>query len=69
MISGEAMCPGRRLQSRRLCAKKLGEGFGLRKIDSEGKARKIVGCSCVVVKDYGEEIEGLNVVQEYWKSH
>jgi small subunit ribosomal protein S12e len=72
------------------------------KIDSEGKARKVVGCSCVVVKvayqspnfvlqliilvylrqykhdislfcfnyqDYGEESEGLNIVQEYVKSH
>jgi small subunit ribosomal protein S12e len=49
-------------------AKKLGEWAGLCKIDSEGKARKVVGCSCVVVKDYGEETEGLNVVREYVKS-
>lgn len=66
------------------------------KIDSEGKARKVVGCACVVVKvrnnlilkklkffhtrimlmfmdvilqDYGEESEGLHIVQEYVKSH
>ncbi|GKA95646.1 40S ribosomal protein S12-like protein [Tanacetum coccineum] len=39
------------------------------KIDSEGKARKVVGCSCLVVKDYGEESEGLHIVQEYVKSH
>ncbi|XP_008784783.1 40S ribosomal protein S12-like isoform X1 [Phoenix dactylifera] len=39
------------------------------KIDSEGKARKVVGCSCVVIKDYGEESEGLHIVQEYVKSH
>ncbi|CAD5190741.1 unnamed protein product [Musa acuminata subsp. malaccensis] len=39
------------------------------KIDSEGKARKVVGCSCVVLKDYGEESEGLHIVQEYVKSH
>uniref|UniRef100_A0A0C9QQZ7 40S ribosomal protein S12 n=1 Tax=Wollemia nobilis TaxID=56998 RepID=A0A0C9QQZ7_9CONI len=50
-------------------AKKLGEWAGLCKIDSEGKARKVVGCSCVVVKDYGEESEGFNVIQEYVKSH
>ncbi|XP_024399722.1 small ribosomal subunit protein eS12 [Physcomitrium patens] len=49
-------------------AKKLGEWAGLCKIDSEGKARKVVGCSCVVVKDYGEETEGLNIVREYVKS-
>lgn len=50
-------------------AKTLGEWAGLCKIDSEGKARKVVGCSMVVVKDYGEESEGLNIVQEYVKSH
>lgn len=31
-------------------AKSLGEWAGLCKIDSEGKARKVVGCSCVVLK-------------------
>ncbi|PHT41592.1 40S ribosomal protein S12 [Capsicum baccatum] len=50
-------------------AKTLGEWAGLCKIDSEGKARKVVGCGCVVVKDYGEETEGLHIVQEYVKSH
>ncbi|KAI7724968.1 hypothetical protein M8C21_011189 [Ambrosia artemisiifolia] len=50
-------------------AKTLGEWAGLCKIDSEGKARKVVGCSCLVVKDYGEESEGLHIVQEYVKSH
>ncbi|KAI3806920.1 hypothetical protein L1987_22838 [Smallanthus sonchifolius] len=50
-------------------AKTLGEWAGLCKIDSEGKARKVVGCSCLVVKDYGEETEGLHIVQEYVKSH
>ncbi|KAL1445045.1 hypothetical protein MTO96_029369, partial [Rhipicephalus appendiculatus] len=37
--------------------KKLGEWAGLCKIDKEGKARKVVGCSCVVVKDYGKETQ------------
>ncbi|KAK9727891.1 40S ribosomal protein S12 [Basidiobolus ranarum] len=50
-------------------AKKLGEWAGLCKIDREGSARKVVGCSCVVVKDYGEESEALNVLLEYFKSH
>ncbi|KAL6560695.1 40S ribosomal protein S12 [Orobanche gracilis] len=50
-------------------AKTLGEWTGLCKIDSEGNARKVVGCSCVVVKDYGEESEGLNIVREHVKSH
>ncbi|XP_047084392.1 40S ribosomal protein S12-like [Lolium rigidum] len=50
-------------------AKPLGEWVGLCKTDSEGKARKVVACSCVVVKDYGEESEGLDIVQDYIKSH
>ncbi|OAY52696.1 40S ribosomal protein S12 [Manihot esculenta] len=50
-------------------AKTLGEWVGLCKIDPEGKARKVVGCSCAVVQDYGEESEGLNVVQQHVKSH
>ncbi|CAL1376862.1 unnamed protein product [Linum trigynum] len=49
--------------------KTLGEWAGLCKIDSEGNARKVVGCSCVVVKDYGEESEAFNIVQQHIKSH
>ncbi|KAK8933566.1 40S ribosomal protein S12 [Platanthera zijinensis] len=44
--------------------------LGLCKIDSGGKARKVIECICLVVKDYGEESEGLHIVQEeYVKSH
>ncbi|MBA0714173.1 hypothetical protein Goshw_028746, partial [Gossypium schwendimanii] len=39
-------------------AKTLGEWAGLCKDRFEGKARKVVGCSCVVVKDYGEATRG-----------
>jgi small subunit ribosomal protein S12e len=49
-------------------AKVLGQWSGLAKIDREGNPRKIVGCSCVVVKDYGQESEGLNVLLDYFKS-
>merc|ERR1712232_790170 len=31
--------------------KQLGEWAGLAKLDKEGGARKVIGCSCVVVKD------------------
>merc|ERR1739838_454950 len=48
--------------------KKLGEWAGLCKIDREGKARKVVGCSCVVVKDWGKETQAHDVLKDYFKS-
>ena len=42
--------------------KKLREWVGLCKIDREGKPRKVVGCSCVVVKYYDN-----NIIKEYFK--
>ncbi|KAM6220534.1 small ribosomal subunit protein eS12-like [Rhynchocyon petersi] len=44
-----------------------GEWVGLCKIDREGKPRKVVGCSCVVVKDYGKESQAKDVIEEYFK--
>ncbi|RAL44930.1 hypothetical protein DM860_003689 [Cuscuta australis] len=49
-------------------AKTLGEWCGLCKIDSEGKARKVVGASCVVVEDYGVEHEGLDIIKNLEKT-
>ncbi|KAJ9106239.1 40S ribosomal protein S12 [Naganishia friedmannii] len=49
-------------------AKVLGTWSGLAKIDREGNPRKVVGCSCVVVKNYGQESQGLNVLLDYFKS-
>jgi len=48
--------------------KKLGEWAGLCKIDKEGKARKVVGCSCVVVKDYGKETPAMDFLKDYFNS-
>merc|ERR1712141_989173 len=42
--------------------KKLGEWSGLCKIDQEGKPRKVVGCSCVVIRDYGKEGQAHDVL-------
>merc|ERR1719408_169844 len=39
--------------------KQLGEWVGLAKVDKEGTARKIVGCSCAVVRSFGEESAAL----------
>ncbi|KAM5272442.1 LOW QUALITY PROTEIN: small ribosomal subunit protein eS12-like [Ctenodactylus gundi] len=47
--------------------KKLGERVGLCKTDHKGKLRKVVGCSCVVVKDYGKESQAKDVIKEYFK--
>merc|ERR1711994_870253 len=49
-------------------SKKLGEWAGLCKIDKEGKARKVVGCSCVAVKDYGKESQAHDVIMQYIKN-
>ena len=47
---------------------KLGEWAGLCKLDADGKPRKVVRCSCVVVSDWGKESPAHDVVQEYIKA-
>ena len=47
--------------------KKPGEWVGLCKTDREGKPRKVVCCTCVVVKDYGKESQAKDVIKEYFK--
>nr|ABX44784.1 putative 40S ribosomal protein RPS12 [Flustra foliacea] len=65
----EALCAEHAINLIRVAdKKKLGEWVGLCKIDKEGNPRKIVGCSCVVVKDYGKESQAMDVLNEHFKS-
>merc|ERR1712001_23595 len=48
--------------------KQLGEWAGLCKIDNEGNARKIVGSSCCVVRDWGKQGQAHEILMEYFKS-
>ncbi|XP_003741016.1 40S ribosomal protein S12 [Galendromus occidentalis] len=64
----EALCAERGINLFRVDSnKKLGEWVGLCKLDKEGKARKVVGCSCVAVKDYGEETDAHDILTDYFK--
>merc|ERR1711973_541430 len=46
---------------------KLGEWAGLCKIDKEGEARKIVRCSCVVIKDWGKPSQAQEFLEDHIK--
>ncbi|GAB7345020.1 hypothetical protein MBLNU457_3440t1 [Dothideomycetes sp. NU457] len=48
--------------------KQLGEWAGLCQIDREGNARKVVNCSCVVVKDWGEDSQERSVLLNYFQT-
>lgn len=48
-------------------AKQLGEWAGLCKVDAEGEPRKVVACTCVVVRDFGESSKGLSFLERYLK--
>uniref|UniRef100_A0A8C5Y887 40S ribosomal protein S12 n=1 Tax=Microcebus murinus TaxID=30608 RepID=A0A8C5Y887_MICMU len=63
----EALCAEHPINLIKVDDKKLGEWVGLCKIDREGKPRKVVSCSCVVVKDYGKESQAKDVIEEYFK--
>ena len=64
----EALCADHEINLLKVpSAKELGEFAGLCKLDAEGNARKVVAASCVVIKDYGEHSEALDVLLEYLK--
>merc|ERR1712033_69706 len=65
----EALCQEHQIRLMKVDSNKmLGEWGGLCKIDREGKARKVVGCSCVVVTEYGKETQAHDILNEYFKS-
>ncbi|XP_015907976.1 small ribosomal subunit protein eS12 [Parasteatoda tepidariorum] len=65
----EALCAEHQINLLKVDSnKKLGEWAGLCTFDKEGKARKVVGCSCVVVVDYGKETQAHDVLNDYFKS-
>lgn len=49
-------------------SKDLGEWAGLCKIDADGKPVKVVGCSCVVIKSWGEQSQARIKVMEHVKA-
>ncbi|KAL2043113.1 hypothetical protein N7G274_004173 [Stereocaulon virgatum] len=48
--------------------KMLGEWAGLCVLDREGNARKVVNCSCVVVRDWGEESRERSMLLNYFQT-
>ncbi|KAL8750782.1 MAG: hypothetical protein Q9184_006299 [Pyrenodesmia sp. 2 TL-2023] len=48
--------------------KMLGEWSGLCVLDREGNARKVVNCSCVVVRDWGEESQERSILLNYFQT-
>lgn len=66
----EALCAAHEVALVRVPDKKqLGEWAGLCKIDTEGNATKVVGSSCVVIKDFGENSPGYEFLREYLKEN
>lgn len=48
--------------------KVLGEWAGLGKIDRDGNARKVVGCSCVVIKNWGVDSPERQALIKHFQS-
>lgn len=65
----EALCNAQKVHLIRVPEKlQLGEWAGQCKIDQDGNATKVTGCSCVVVKDFGERSAGLEFLEAHIQS-
>jgi small subunit ribosomal protein S12e len=65
-----ALCKGHEIPLYKVATKaELGELVGQCKYDKEGKARKVVGCSSAVVKDWGRDEDARNVMLDYLKKN
>jgi small subunit ribosomal protein S12e len=62
----EALCKQRTVPILRVeSGKDLGEWVGLCKIDKDGKARKVVNCSCAGITDVGIDKESYKFISDY----
>lgn len=51
-----------------LCIATIANHSNAGTLDREGNARKVVNCSCVVVKDWGEESQERSVLLNYFQT-
>ncbi len=62
----EAMCIKKGINLIKIDYKMLlGRWAGLCKYDKKGNIKRTIGCSCVVVKNYGKESRALKILNEY----
>ncbi|XP_074120991.1 small ribosomal subunit protein eS12-like [Sminthopsis crassicaudata] len=64
----ETLCAEHQINLIKFDNKKLSKWIELYKIDRRGKPLKTVGCSCVVVKDYGKKFQTKDINEEYFKA-
>ena len=66
----EALCAERNISLIKVDdKKKLGQWAGLCKLDQDGNARKVVGASCVAVRDFGTASEAMEILREHFKAN